>query len=90
MPTINNTKSPEAYKSEFNQLIIAATVALERAVQVRKNLAKLNPGTRVSYVNGPIGLAVTAAYNSVKAIKTFKGAFERNPGVPAARTAARR
>ena len=75
---INNTKSPADYKAEFNQAIIGATVLLERAVQIRKNLAKINPGTRISYVNGPVGVAVSAAYNAVKAIKTFKGLYERN------------
>ena len=87
---INNTKSPADYKAEFNQAIIGATVLLERAVQIRKNLAKLNPGTRISYINGPVGVAVSAAYNAVKAIKTFKGEYERNaaPVAPARGAAA--
>ena len=83
-------KNPNELKSEFNQLIIAATVSLERAVAIRRRLARINPNTRISYTAGPVGLAVAAAYNAVKAIKTFKGEFERNPEVRGAAAPANR
>jgi hypothetical protein len=71
-------KTEAAYKEEYNALIVGATTSLERAVQVRKNLAKIKPRSR--YATGPVFVATVAAHNALKALKTFKGAFERNIG----------
>ena len=79
---IRNTKTEAAYKEEYNSLVVGATAMLERAVQVRKNLASLGKRGN-SYATGPVARQTTQVAAYLKGLKTFKGAFERNPGTRA-------
>lgn len=82
-------KSEQAYKTEFNALIVGATHMVGRAVQIRVNLAKVGKrGNR--YATGPVAVATKAAFAVLGRLSTFKGEGERNPRPASTRPAARR
>jgi hypothetical protein len=68
-------KSKAAYMAEHNALVVGATASLERAASIRKQMGPWFGGNHSTSKNG---LALTAAVKAASAVKTYKGAFERN------------